>query len=272
MRAAAILALAALALSSALAAALLLATPVAADESMDLDAFRAANLLYEDGNFEEAARSYEHLARLGYRDATLYYNLGNAYYRTGDTGRALLNYIRAKRLAPFDADIEANLDLVRESVEAPGSSNQRPVPILAQLADRTPWVSLNAAAVAALVCWLTIWTAVLVLVWHRNLRYSAAIKRAAVAATFGLVLFGCLTVGSHLSRNHWSQTGVVIAQSADVLEAPNTRARVEINLDAGREVRIIETRGGWTRIRLPRTELEGWTPAVAVETVLPQSG
>ena len=265
MRAVAIFAL-------ATAAALLLTTPVAADESMDLDAFRAANLLYEDGNFEEAARSYEHLARLGYQDATLYYNLGNAYYRMGDTGRAMLNYIRAKRLAPFDADIEANLELVRESVEAPGSSNQRPTPILAQLAGWTPWVSLNVAAVASLMCWLTIWTVVLILVWHRNLRHSAALRRAAVAAAFGLVLFGCLTVGNHLSRNHWSQTGVVIAQSADVLEAPNTRARVEINLDAGREVSVIETRAGWTRIRLPRTELEGWVQAAEVETILPQSG
>ncbi len=260
------------ALSLAALMTLLSVVQVKADESIYLDAFRNANLLYEDGNFEEAARSYEHLARLGYQDATLYYNLGNSYYRMEDTGRALLNYLRAKRLAPFDDDIDANLELVLESVGAPGSSKQRPTPILGQFADWTPWLSFNAAAMAALVCWLTIWTVVLTLVWNRNLRHSVAIRRVAVVAVLGLVLFGCLTVGNHLSRNHWSETGVIIARSADVLEAPNTRARVEINLDAGREVSVIETRGGWTRISLPRTELDGWVQAGNVEAVLVQGG
>ena len=138
-----------------------------------------------------------------------------------------------------------------------------------QLADWTPWVSFNAAAVISLICWLSIWVAVLASLWWRQ---SAAVKRAAVAAAFGFVLFGCLTVGNHLSRNYWSQTGVVIAQSADVLEAPNTRARVEINLDAGREVGVIDTHAGWTRIRLPRTELEGWVTSANIETVLRQDG
>ena len=75
-----------------------------------------------------------------------------------------------------------------------------------------------------------------------------------------------------MSRDYWTHTGVVIAKSADVLGAPNTRARVEVNLDSGREVSVIETLGGWTRIRLPRTELEGWVQASHVETVLPQGG
>ena len=263
MRAAAVFAI-------AIAAALLLVVPVAADESMDLDAFRIANLLYEDGNFEEAARSYEHLARLGYEDATLYYNLGNSYYRTDDTGRALLNYLRARRLAPFDDDIEANLALVRQSVGAPGSSNERPTPILAQFAGWLPWVSLNTSVVAALGCWLAVWAVALAVLWDRRLRQSVALKRVAITAAFGLLLFGCLTVANHSSLNYWNQTGVVIARSTDVMEAPSTRSRVELTLDSGREVSIVETRPGWIRVRLPRTELDGWVLAANVEPVLPQ--
>ena len=53
-------------------------------------------------NYEEAARTYQHLVGLGYEDATLYYNLANAYYKSEDMGRAILNYLRARRLAPFD--------------------------------------------------------------------------------------------------------------------------------------------------------------------------
>lgn len=239
-----------------------------ADDSIDIEAFRSANLLYEAGNYEEAARSYEHLSRLGYQDATLYYNLGNSYYRMDDRGRALLNYLRAKRLAPFDEDIDANLALVREEVGSPGSSQERPMPVLGQYADWLPWVSFNAAASVALLCWLVTWAIVLTLVWKRSLKYRLTLRRIAVVAGFGLVLFGLLAMGNQSSRNHWSETGVIVGQSTDVLEAPNARARVEINLDSGREVGIVDTRSGWTRVRLPRTELEGWVLSSDVERVL----
>ena len=252
----------------ALVAAFTLVDSAAADDSLDIEAFRSANLLYESGNYEEAARSYEHLSRLGYQDATLYYNLGNSYYRMDDKGRALLNYLRAKRLAPLDEDIDVNLSLVRESVGTPGASQERPMPVLGQFADWLPWVSLNAAIVVALLCWLVVWVAVLTLVWNRNVRYSITLRRIAVVAGFGLLVFGLLAVGNQISRNHWTETGVIIARSTDVLEAPNTRSRIEINLDAGREVGVVETRAGWTRIRLPRTELEGWVLSSDVEGVL----
>ena len=39
----------------------------------------------------------------------LYFNLGNAYYKTNSIGLAILNYERAKKLAPDDEDISANL-------------------------------------------------------------------------------------------------------------------------------------------------------------------
>ena len=251
-----------------LLAAFALAVPVAANDSADIEAFRSANLLYESGNYEEAARSYEHLSRLGYRDATLYYNLANSYYRIDDKGHALLNYLRAERLAPLDEDIEANLALVRESVGTPGSSQERPMPLLGQFADWLPWVSLNAATVVALLCWLVIWAVGLTLVWNRNLRSSLMLRRIAVVSGFGLLLFGLLAVGNQVSHNHWAETGVIVAKSTDVLEAPNARARIEINLDAGREVGVLETRAGWTRVRLPRTELEGWVLSSDVERVL----
>ena len=249
-------------------AALILVDSVAADDSFDIEAFRSANLLYESGNYEEAARSYEHLSRLGYQDATLYYNLGNSYYRMDDEGRALLNYLRAKRLAPLDEDIDVNLSLVRESVGAPGSSQERPMPVLGQFASWIPWVSMNAAIVTALLCWLAIWAVGLTIVWNQNVRHSLALRRVAVVAGFGLLLFGLIAVGNQVSRNHWSETGVIIAASTDVLEAPNVRARIEINLDAGREVGVVETRAGWTRVRLPRTELEGWVLSSDVERVI----
>ena len=253
---------------SATAALLLVFSSLAsADESVDIDLFRAANLLYEDGNFEEAARSYEYLAMLGYQDATLYYNLANAYHRTDDNGRAMLNYLRARRIAPLDEDIAANLALLRETIGT-SDSRQQPVPVLAQLSERVPWVTINSAAVAALLCWTVLWAAGLIVWYNRTLHRSQTLRRVAVAAGLGLIVFGFLGIGDYVGRAHWSQVGVATADSTDVLASPSSRAPIRLTLDAGREVSVITKRAGWTSVRLPRTDLVGWVPSSTVDTVL----
>lgn len=240
-----------------------------ADESVDMDLFRAANLLYQDGNFEEAALTYERLVRLGYQDATLYYNLANAYYRNEDTGRAMVNYLRARRIAPFDEDIAANLALTREKVGTADYGRQ-PTPLLAQFAEWLPWLSLDAAAIVALLCWLTAWSAALAWIALRPLsrRLAVALRRVAAVSVIGLLLFGLLAIGGQMSRDHWTSIAVVTAQSADMHAAPSPRSTVSLSLDAGREVIALQTRAGWTQVQVPRTELVGWAPASAIETVI----
>ena len=45
--------------------------------------------------------------------ADIYYNLGNAYYRSKNYTRAIINYERALLLDPGDGDIRFNLDMAR---------------------------------------------------------------------------------------------------------------------------------------------------------------
>ena len=86
---------------------------VMAQEPSPADMMAVANQRFERGEYAEAAQQYEALTGLGYRDAAVYYNLGNAYMEDDDLGRAILNYLRAEELSPRDPDIIANLDLAR---------------------------------------------------------------------------------------------------------------------------------------------------------------
>jgi tetratricopeptide (TPR) repeat protein len=85
------------------------------------DAFLRAEKQYQDQNYEGAIETYEAIGELGVVDGALYYNLGNAYFKAGHLGRAILNYERALRLMPGDEDTRANLafanELVSEAVE-----------------------------------------------------------------------------------------------------------------------------------------------------------
>lgn len=83
----------------------------AAANDSDLD---SANHAYADGHYEDAAKQFQQLiASRGY-SASLCFNLGNAEAKAGHLGPAILNYERARYLAPGDADIDHNLQLARK--------------------------------------------------------------------------------------------------------------------------------------------------------------
>jgi hypothetical protein len=71
-----------------------------------------ADSAYAQGHFQQAIADYEALLKQG-ASADLYYNLGNAYYRSENITQAVLNYERALLLSPGDRDIRFNLQLAR---------------------------------------------------------------------------------------------------------------------------------------------------------------
>ena len=80
--------------------------------------FTKANQEYAQGHFTEAISGYEALVRSGQWSANLFYDLGNAYFRTGDFGRAILNYERALALERHHPEATANLQIARDEAHA----------------------------------------------------------------------------------------------------------------------------------------------------------
>ena len=86
--------------------------------------------LYEIGNqamlqenFKTAIEDYEQILTQGNSHPDLYYNLGNAYYRTSQIGMAVWAYEKGLQIAPRDKDLQFNLSLanarVRDRIEMP---------------------------------------------------------------------------------------------------------------------------------------------------------
>jgi tetratricopeptide (TPR) repeat protein len=88
-----------------------------ASEAKDFqDILKEGNRQYLDGQYELAVRTYQSIVDSGYASAELYYNLGNACYKSHDITMALVNYERAHILKPKDKDIQHNLEVAREFV------------------------------------------------------------------------------------------------------------------------------------------------------------
>ena len=224
-----------------------------------------ANRSYERGEFAEAAQQYEALIGLGYLDAAVYFNLGNAYLESGDLGRAVLSYLRAEELSPRDPDILANLELARsrtvDQLEAEGDS------LVASVSDLgRRWATTVEFGAAAFLLWAAGALAVSALIlWPALPR--RAILRSGAAAAFAAMLVPLALLLSMLYSNPYANTGVVTAGTVAVLSGPGPQYAEEFALHSGAQIRLVDSRHGWLRVALPGGELQGWAPAYAIEAV-----
>ncbi|MFC1856173.1 hypothetical protein ACFL2A_06500 [Thermodesulfobacteriota bacterium] len=75
----------------------------------DQKAFKTANSLFLNQQYDEARIAYEKLVKLGYNDATIYYNLSNTYFFIGDNGKGALYLYRAREIDPRSEDIKKSI-------------------------------------------------------------------------------------------------------------------------------------------------------------------
>src|SRR5438445_7446797 len=80
--------------------------------------FAKTNQQFAQGHFKDAIAGYEGLVRTGQASANVFYDLGDAYFRTGDFGRAILNYERALALERHHPEATANLQIARDGAHA----------------------------------------------------------------------------------------------------------------------------------------------------------
>lgn len=97
----------------AVALVLTLAAAASAESSAPERLYTDAARAYDDGRFQQATVLYDSLLQQGYENAAVYFNLGNAYFRSGQVGYAIWAYREAQHYAPRDPDITANLTVAR---------------------------------------------------------------------------------------------------------------------------------------------------------------
>ena len=83
-----------------------------ADESL----FKRGNEEYQNGNYQKALDYYDQIIENGMASPSLFFNMGNCYFKLNQLGQSILYYEKAKQLAPLDEDINANLELANKEV------------------------------------------------------------------------------------------------------------------------------------------------------------
>ncbi len=227
--------------------------------------FDQGNRLYQEGDFGGAAASYEAVLEGGFESAEVYYNLGNAHFRLGELGLAVLNYERAARLNPRGEDIQANLALVGRMLQ----DRIEPLPRFWVLSVADWWMTLIPRGwlgpiVALGYLALGVAAVLLVLGWPSGWR--AGLRRAVHACLAATVLLGgtLLVRETGLGR---AEEAVVMSTEARVLSAPSEEGGLTVfTVHEGTRVRIDRRAEGWVEVVLADGRV-GWLPRDALEII-----
>jgi tetratricopeptide (TPR) repeat protein len=226
--------------------------------------FEQANQLYLQAKYPDAVAQYEKIVGSGWESGELYFNLGNAYYKSGNIQKAILNYERAAQLLPRDEDVQFNIQLanlqVVDKIEAvPRLFIYRWIDWMLSLFSLTTmgWIvySFFVLTLAAFAAFLFART----YTQKRFLMFTGLLFSAALILT--MIGFG---VQSYTEAN--TEFAIVMSDVANIKAAPDSKGNDLFVLHKGLRVQVLDNVNHWRKIRLADGKI-GWIPDEDCESI-----
>lgn len=190
--------------------------------------------------YRESARLLESMLVDGFENGAVYYNLGNAYYRAGEFGRAIINYRKAKLYLPRNPYLTANL---QQAVSmAPGRLKEPASPWWTHVLFWNQWLALPSKINGAVVG-LSSTSVVLFLGFLLRRRWLNWVAAALLLVSLLLSLDAALSIPGFIEPKR----GVI---TAETLARKGTGSEYEAAFDKplldGAEFTILNETGSWT--------------------------
>jgi len=212
----------------------------------DSQAFEQANKLYEEGRYLEAVESYETLLTNAPTSA-LHFNLGNAWFKSGQIGEAIAEYLQAQALAPRDPDVRANLNFARSCVDGvsyrPDWLQQK-----AEALTNRDWIILTTIGIWGFFGLLTAGQL------RPNWRTAFRGWKVFLGALAALLLGTTLWVAKSRAE---TQIAVVVQRETVMRRGPFEESQGALNLKNGAELRVLDHKDGWLKVT-PDGRQSGW--------------
>lgn len=215
--------------------------------------FEAGNRAYQQRDFAKALQEYHQIAAQGIKSDALFYNMGNAYFRRGQLGAAILYYEKARQLNPYDSRIAHSLEVARSK-----SKNQ--IPEVPEAFWTTAWRYLLWFFTLEGFFWIGIGLYILVFLliahWIWFTQPTPWRRRTLmVLIPLTVVFLGASIFAAYKENVH--QFAVVQPKKTEILATPVSDGQSVRVLYEGLTVKILHREGAWFRVKLPNG-LEGW--------------
>lgn len=235
---------------------LFLSLPVLAIEQTTLADFAKANGAYRDGKYAEAIAGYERILSLKIESGAVFYNLGNSYFKNKEPGKAVLNYERAQKLMPRDADLRSNLKFVLSS----GALKVGPVE---SFMDKLLGAHVQFYTVNEMVLILAL-LAGLLAVAHLCGLYLNWTPSRWVMALLGLVFLVFVT--GFVMKVKLETDAAIMIKSTQARFEPSDKATVYFELPEGQKVYFRAREDNWIKVQRPDGKI-GWVVFEAAEKI-----
>ncbi len=228
------------------------------------EAFQQGNQFYQKGDFAKAIEAYESILATGDISGELYFNLANAYLKNNQTGKAILNYERAKKFSS-DESLQTNLKIA----ESERVDQIEPLPPFFVKKIWSNFRDLFSSTAWSVLTLLFLWIG-LGLLAHKALTNKALLPERALKVTVSLALFAFLIsmVMAFAKYNFESthQSAIVLQKETELKEAPDKISPQIIPLHEGTKVEIIDQIESWYKVRLADGEI-GWMDSSVLEVI-----
>ncbi len=238
------------------------ATPLHARSDKDSDAgyiFYKGNTLYEQGSYDEAVREYSKLLEQGMESGHLYYNIGNAYFKKGELGKAILYYERAKRLIPRDSDLRSNYKFALSHIDADTEKVSRQW--TEKIFGLFGFLSLNEITALASSMFVLI---VLLLIAHLYITMSR--NTFSLLFISFIVMLAFLIASIFIRASSIEKEAVIVSDSPEVKFEPFESATTHFTLHEGLKIFIIQSKQDWMKIKRSDGKT-GWVTKDSAELI-----
>ena len=212
---------------------------VSAEENL---MFNKANQLYHNKNYDSAAKLYQQMIHDGYCHPDLYYNAGNAFYRTHEIGMAIWCYRKAQTIHS-NPHVKDNLALAQRRIKEP-IQEVKDIFFMRWWKSAYSLFSVNQWALFSLVFFLV---GILIQSLRRfNVTVKLPVLFSRVLLIMSFIAIGFTLVAFHAATNHYH--GILVGKSILFKEKSNNSTTT---LSEGIEVECVEAGTDKLKVKLP---------------------
>lgn len=215
----------------------------------------SAAIYYSKQQYKQSASTYEKILQSGNTSYALYYNLGNAYYKSEQLGKAIYYYELAKKLNPNDDDIKNNLKLANSKIIDKIESKENFFAGVIKSELYTLFSTNGWASVTIVLLALGLGAFLLFFASGNLLLKRSGFLLGAICI---ILFFVSFSIGFAAQRDLNKKTqAIVTSQVVQVLNAPTSGGKAKFSLHEGTKLNVLSTNNDWTSVQLANGN-EGW--------------
>ncbi len=216
---------------------------------------QSGNELYKNSQYQSAIDEYNKLVKQGYEGTSLYYNLGNAHYRLGKVGFAILYYEKALKFSPGDEDTKHNLALAKRNLK--DKVDELPPFFIFNIWEgMLASFSVSGWTIIAYIIFILLLLSVIAYFFSR----SVTQQRISFFIGIGFLILLFLSISLlavKMNKEFNIKDGIIVENIVTVKFSPDIAAKDEFVIHEGLKVRLEDKVDDWVKIRLVDGKI-GW--------------